>query len=121
MEEVRRLKRKKEKNEAALSEEDLHGKYGKAYKGLCDVLEQRQRELETCYKNALLLLEAIMVQSIQVSPDTDTDKKLNEWMVSVYHEAGNDPLLKSLFLAFWNFTDIDNTEFGRENKDGSKK
>lgn len=109
--EARRLKRAKQKNEKALSEADLQGRYRKAYERLCADLQQKQKELRTVYAKAIRLLSAIMTESVYVDPDRE-DAWLDEEMNRILREAGGDPLLRELFLAFWKFGDV--TEGGKK-------
>ena len=103
--EVGRLKRTKQKNEQAISEADLQGKYRKAYGHLCKDLQEKQKELRAVYVKAIRLLSAVMTESVYVDPDRE-DTWLDEEMNRVLREAGGDPLLKELFLAFWKFGDV---------------
>lgn len=103
--EARRLKRAKKRNEQALSEADLQGRYRKAYERLCTDLQEKQKELRTVYAKAIRLLSAVMTESVYVEPDEE-DAWLDEEMNRILREAGGDPLMRELFLAFWKFGDV---------------
>lgn len=114
--EARRLKRAKKRNEQALSEADLQGRYKKAYERLCTDLQEKQKELRAVYVKAIRLLAAVMTESVYVDPDEE-DAWLDEEMNGILREAGGDPLLSELLLAFWKFGDVE--EGGK--KSGRKK
>ena len=99
---VRRLKRAKEKNEAALTAEDLNGKYAKAYARLCKNLEERQCELRSAYVKAVRILGGMLAESVYV-PAAEEDEWLHDRSLKAAKESGDDPLVKELLKIFWMF------------------
>ena len=111
--EVRRLAGVKAKNEQALSEADLQGKYRQAYERLCGSLKERQGELRARYKEAARQLMEVMEESVYAEPGKE-DQQLHDEMVRRSQELGEDAMLvERLFLGFWEFT-----EGGRSNDKG---
>lgn len=101
---VRRLKNLKKKNEEMIPVEELQGKYKKSYEKLCEELKQRQCELKAAYlKNARLLTET-MIDSIYAEL-VNEDIEILDKQKLLYEESGKDPLVKELFLAFWEFSE----------------
>lgn len=103
LQEVRRLKQLKEKNELAVPADLLQTKYKKSYDHLCEQLRQAQSELRTVYTKTVRRLGEIMSESVYVNPESKTDEWVHEQIVKAYEESGNDPLVKDLFTAFWMF------------------
>lgn len=101
-EEVKRLKRQKEKNEANLTPEELQGKYRKAYGKLCDSLKGKQCELRAKYMNITKKVADVMAASVY-QEDSQEDSWLDRELNRIYEESGKDPLMKKLCLAFWEF------------------
>ena len=97
--EVWRLAIVKAKNEQAIPQEQLQGRYRQAYEKLCGELKERQCELRTRYMRAVQQLSEIMSDSVYVEPGTEL-QWLHDEMVHRSNECEGDALVKTLFLAF---------------------
>lgn len=101
-EEVKRLKRRKEKNEVNLTPEELSGRYRKAYEMLCVDLKEKQCELRAKYMHMVGTFSGVMAESVYQA-DSQEDGWLDKELNRIYEESGKDPLMKKLCLAFWEF------------------
>lgn len=101
-EEVKRLKRRKEKNEANLTSEELSGRYRKAYEMLCMDLKEKQCELRTKYMHIVAAVSGVMAESVY-QEDSQEDSWLDKELNRIYEESGKDPLMKRFCLTFWEF------------------
>lgn len=100
--EVKRLAEVKKKNEEALSEEELRGKYRNAYEKLCTDLKGKQCELRTRYMETVREFAEVLGESVYLEPDNciqDLRDKMNEKA----DKSRNGSLLKTLFCAFMIF------------------
>lgn len=97
--EVRRLAAVKAKNEQAIPQEQLQGRYRQAYEKLCEELKDKQCELRTRYMRTVQQLSKLMSDSVYVEPGTEM-QWLHDEMVRRSDECEKDALVKTLFLAF---------------------
>ena len=114
LQEVRRLKQLKEKNELAVPEGLLKTKYKKSYDNLCGQLKQAQSELRTVYMKAVRVLGDIMAESIYTHPESKTDEWVHEQLVKAYEDSDKDPLINDLCTAFWIFGEEEKNDSNNE-------
>lgn len=100
--ETKRLAAIKKKNEAALTEAELQGKYRQAYERLCMGLKEKQCELRTRYMEAVRELAEVMGDSVCLDPEEGM-QKLHAEMLRRASGNPNGSLVKMLFYAFWIF------------------
>lgn len=100
--ETKRLAIAKKKNEAALTEAELQGKYKQAYEKLCENLKRDQCELRTRYMDAVRELSEVMSDSVYLDPE-EGPQKLHDEMLRRAAGSQNGALVKTLFYAFWTF------------------
>lgn len=104
--EVRRMQRIKKKNEAQLSEEELQGKYKKAYERLCCSLKEKQCELRTEFMRIIRDISDIIANSVYCDPD-EVELWLKEVLVEMSDLYFKDPLAVLFFKAFYDFSKED--------------
>lgn len=97
--EVRRLAAVKAKNEQAIPQDQLQGRYRQAYEKLCEELKSKQCELRTRYMRAVQQLSEVMSDSVYVEPGREM-QWLHDEMIRRSNECEKDALVKTLFLAF---------------------
>lgn len=100
--ETKRLAAIKKKNEAALTEAELQGKYRQAYERLCVDLKGKQCELRTRYMETVRELSEVMGDSVYLDPEEGM-QKLHDEMLRRTEGNPNAALVKMLFYAFWIF------------------
>lgn len=90
---VRHLNTVKQKNEAAISPEDLQGKYRTSYEKLCADLIQTQKEYRAlCTRNIRLLNEWLtMIADLDESDEAYQIRY--DAAYKVHKESNNDPML----------------------------
>lgn len=116
MKEVRRLAAVKAKNEQAVPEEELRGRYRAAYEGLCGNLKEKQCELRVRYMDAVQKLREVMAESVYLEPGAE-EEQLHEIMLDKAAESEGDALAKTLLLAFWCFYTEEVEESRKEKTD----
>ena len=100
--ETKRLAAIKKRNEEALTDTELRGKYRKAYESLCMELKEKQCELRTRYMEVVRELSELMADSVYLDPD-DGMKRLHDEMLRRAEGNPNGSLVNTLFYAFWIF------------------
>lgn len=98
--EVVRLMRTKEKNEANIPMEQLQTRYKNSYDRLCEDLKDAQCALRARYVEILCGLSGVMGDSVYMDPDEKPgllDRKLNIEANKFEH----DPLALALYVAFY--------------------
>lgn len=93
LQKVRYLNTVKQKNEAAISPEDLRGKYRTSYEKLCAELSQMKKEYRaSCTRNIRLLNEWLTMIADLDESDEAYQSRYDE-AVKAHKESGNDPML----------------------------
>ena len=93
LQKVRHLNTMKQKNEAAISPEDLRGKYRTSYEKLCADLIQTKKEYRAlCTRNIRLMNEWLtMIADLDESDEAYQSRY--DAAVEAHKESDNDPML----------------------------
>lgn len=90
--EIMRLQRIKLKNEAALSQEELQGKYRASYEKLCENIKQMQNKYRTECTKVIRNLADVLDEMAYMEPTDEGYDHMYDVMADKSQVCGNDPL-----------------------------
>lgn len=94
--EIKKLQTLRMKNEAAITPEDLAGKYRASYERLCGNIKQVQMDYRAECTKVVRVLTEILAELAYFDPTDEEYDAVRDLMIDKSKECNNDPLLTGL-------------------------
>lgn len=94
--EIKKLQTLRLKNEAAITPEDLAGKYRASYERLCGNIKQAQMDYRTECTKVIRVLTGILAELAYFDPTDEEYDAVRDLIIDKSKECNNDPLLTGL-------------------------